>query len=798
MNVHIKKSLLGLMLLLLAACGGSSNVPDANSTVTAATRSSEQQCVENSPLLRFGDGAQNASLEPIPQAAAEGITPRNVDAACLGNDQFRYAAGIADITGPAGGKIQMGNEDPTHYSQGLYMRQYARSFVISSPCNGKRVALTLTDTGMLFESIRGAVLDQVKADPTLAAFYGPDNVMLSATHTHSGPGGYSHYTAYNALRFGYDDRTFKVIVAGIMSSLRQAHRNFERHPSTGPITMAMGELLGANASRASYSYAQNVDKERERYRDVQGKDVNTNRLMTLLRLQRRDGTEVGAINWFSVHPTSADEATELIHGDNKGYAAFRFEHLKGTDLESQREPFVSAFMQSDQGDVFSRIWHKNDEAGRAKQLPAQEPYPLVTVVGTMQLAKALKLYDQAKDRLTGPLDYRLMYVKMDAVEVTDPTVLASLQHPPELDMPVKRTCSAAMGFSFASGGFATEPDDTTGGKFTPAALSCRNPGMVDAAQKDIMRGLAGKIPSYLGAYAVGCNLSKIPGLNLQCQAEKPVLFVFGPPLNLSPNIVPFQLIRLGNLAIIGLPWEVSTMSGRRIRQTVLSVLRETGIDYVVITGLANDYVSYLTTREEYAVQEYESASNQFGPWSLAATQQELRKLAISLRDGAATGVSLTPPGTTPTLYQVLPPGPTDFAPPGSAFGAVVKDAKSRYALGEAARVTFQTANPSNDLKTGSSFLWVERKNAQGAWDVVSRDRDPETHFRWISDSPSAQVFPTFTSLAEIEWRIPGNALPGIYRIRHNGVASSSMGVSKSEFEGISSEFEVVGQPGVCP
>lgn len=798
MNLHLRSALLGPMSFLLAACGSGINAPEATSNTTAAARSAEQQCIQTSPLLRFGDGAQNASPDPIPKAAAQGITPRNVDATCSGNDQFRYAAGIADITGPAGGKIQMGNEDPTHYSQGLYMRQYARSFVISSPCNGKRVALTLTDTGMLFEAVRRTVLEQVKADPALAAFYGPDNMMLSATHTHSGPGGYSHYTAYNALRFGYDDRTFKAIVAGIMASLREAHRNFERNPTAGPITMAMGELLGANASRAAYSYLQNTEKERAKYRDVQGKDINTNRLMTLLRLQRRDGAEVGAINWFSVHPTSADEATELIHGDNKGYAAFRFERLKGTDPESEREPFVSAFMQSDEGDVFSRIWHKNDEAGHAKQLPAQEPYPLVTVVGTMQLAKALTLYDQAKDRLTGPLDYRLMHVKMDAVEVTDPVVLASLQHPSELDTPVKRTCNASMGFSFPSGGFASEPDDTTGGKFTPAAISCRNPDMAAAAQKDVMRGLAGKIPSYLAAYAVGCNLGKIPGLNLECQAEKPVLFVFGPPLNLSPNIVPFQLIRIGNLAIVGLPWEITTMSGRRIRETVLNVLRETGIDYVVITGLANDYVSYLTTREEYAVQEYESASNQFGPWSLAAIQQELRKLAISLRDGAAAPVSPTPPGTTPTFNQVMPLGPTDFAPPGSAFGAVVQDAKSRYAIGDVARVRFQTANPSNDFKTGSSFLWIERKNAKGGWDVVARDRDPETHFRWIPDSPSAQLFPTFTSLADIEWRIPGNALPGIYRIRHNGVASPSMGATKSEFEGVSSEFEVVGQPGACP
>lgn len=790
--VLYKKTLALVPLALLAACGESAD----HGIETTSAR--EMQCIQTSPLLNFGKGAQFPSLQPIPSPAAQGRASANQDTQCRNNDQFRYAAGIADITGPAGGKIQMGNEDPTHYSQGLYMRQYARSFVIGAPCNGRRVAITITDTGMLFEAVRRAVLDRIAAAPDMAPHYGPDNIMLSATHTHSGPGGYSHYTAYNALRFGYDDKTFKAIVEGTFESLREAHRNYQQHPTTGPITMAMGELLGANSSRAAYSYRQNTEAERSQYRDIHNNDINTNRLMTLLRLQRSNGDEVGAINWFSVHPTSANEATELIHGDNKGYAAYRFERIKGTDAEADREPFVSAFMQSDEGDVFSRVWHNNEEALHAKELPTQEPYPLVTAVGTAQMAKALTLYNEATRPLVGPLDYRLMYVKMDAVTVTDPVVLASLQHPPELDAPVKKTCNASMGFSFPSGGFASEPDDIEGGKFTPAALSCRNPDYVAAARNDIMRSFAGKIPSYLAAYAVGCNLKQIPGLNLECQAEKPVLFVFGPPLNISPNIVPLQLFRIGNLAIIGLPWEITTMSGRRIRDTVLNVLRDVGVDYVVITGLANDYVSYLTTREEYAVQEYESASNQFGPWSLAAIQQEMRKLALTMRDGQSAPASPIPPRSSPILPQVLPPGPTDATPPGKSFGSVTQDVQPRYAIGDVVRATFQTANPSNDLKTGSSFLWIERQDKQGNWQVAYRDRDPETHFRWIPDSPSAQVVPTLTSLAEIEWRIPGNAAPGIYRVRHTGVASPAAGLTKTAFEGTTKAFEVHGQPQTCP
>ncbi len=87
--------------------------------------------------------------------------------------------------------------------------------------------------------------------------YTHDNVMLSGTHTHSGPAGYSHYPMYDLTSFGFYQvlystnsnllkcfqDNFDVIVNGIVSSIKMAHNNLSKG---GSIYMNEGTLLDAN------------------------------------------------------------------------------------------------------------------------------------------------------------------------------------------------------------------------------------------------------------------------------------------------------------------------------------------------------------------------------------------------------------------------------------------------------------------------------------------------------------------------------------------------------------------------
>ncbi|MFT7127224.1 MAG: neutral ceramidase, partial [Pseudoalteromonas tetraodonis] len=697
---HLTTALAVGLLVIAAVSSGCSSPTQIDSSNATLPLSIATQCIADSPELAYGAASQSHAVSSVPEAASTGAM--HSVPACSGNTHFVFGAGKADITGPAGGKIHMGNEDPMNYSAGIHIRQYARSFAIESPCNGKRILMVLTDTGMLFESVKKAVLDKVAADPDLANFYSASNVMMSATHTHSTPGGQAHFTAYNALRGGHDRLAFESTVNGTFKSIQRAHQAFLDNQQGGQILLDQGELMGANTSRAVPAYMENPAAERARYLDVAGNDLTTPRLMTLLKLQTQAGRQLGSLNWFAVHPTS-DALSEYglgavpISGDNKGYASLMFERLQ---QQENGLPFVASFMQADEGDAFTQMYFDKPamKAENDQLLPTTEPSPVTVANGKLQLQRALSLYQSASKAVSGPIDFRFGYVQMDQVEVTDPVVLDTLEHPQALDAIPKRTCNPSMGVSFPAAGHGAQPGEP--GQFTEAGISCSDPDYAQLAADEFRAGAGANVPTGLFAATVGCNASSAPGLNLACQAEKPILFVFGPPLNASATTVPFQLFRIGNLVTVGLPWEVTTMAGRRIRSILLDTMKGDGVDYVVITGLANDYVSYLTTREEYALQMYEAASNQFGPWSLAAVQQETRRLALDMVNASETEAGPTPPTTSPQAVQTQPPQGSDQAPAGSTFGAVVSDADPSYNPGDTVKVVFQASSPNSDLKSG--------------------------------------------------------------------------------------------------
>lgn len=790
-----------LLLATLPACGGggSSGDSDGGSTGTGTFADSRlAQCARNSPFLQVGaeiDAPSQRLESPLP-------TIGSASGACRDNTRFRFGSGIYDVTGPVANTSGMGWEYPLQVYSGLHTRQYARAFVIESPCNGQRVLFVSADIGLMWASLRHGVLAAMAADPELSQFYQPENVMLSATHTHQGPAGYSHDDGGNLFHFGYDDLAYRTIVDGMVAAIRQAHANIQAHPETAPIRLAVGELLNTNINRSPEAFVLNSEAERREFLDGRGEPVETDKRFVQLNLVRGTGAAVGVINWFGVHPTILGTELNLVSGDHKGFASLGFEKIMRTRYDAQpgADNFVAAFAQTDEGDaspniyILERPWPDPTRGG------GKDPYESNAIAGTKQLAKALELYAQGAP-LSGPVDFRFFNVPIDAITVTDPVVLASLRHPAELDAAEKRTCSGTLGVSFGGGA----EDGIGPGQ---EGVSCKSsPDVVAAAAADFKVLLEehippvnpwdANIPSNLFATAVLCNRSKLPqpGADYSCQAEKPVF------LPLGPSVLPFQLFRVGNLAILGLPWEVTTISARRIRKNLLDVLAPVGVDTVIIAGLSNDYVNYLTTREEYSGQQYEGASTLYGPWTLAAVQQETRKLAISLRDGAAAPEGpATPADTTPGLMRP-PYNPSDLPGQGGGFGTLVTDAPASAAPGDTVRAEFQAGHPRNDLRTQASYVYAERRQADGSWVSVAQDRDPELLFVWKPMFPSPlPIDPALTgpSTAEAVWTIPRDTPAGTYRLRWAGAARSSSLQPATPYEGVSREFTIAGTVADCP
>lgn len=105
----------------------------------------------------------------------------------LGSSPYLVGAGIYDITGPAAEVGMMGFAESAQKTEGIYMRLWSRAYIIGDA--SKRVVFVSADLGMVFQSIKQAVSRKIALDSELSPYYNQANVLLSATHTHSGPGG---------------------------------------------------------------------------------------------------------------------------------------------------------------------------------------------------------------------------------------------------------------------------------------------------------------------------------------------------------------------------------------------------------------------------------------------------------------------------------------------------------------------------------------------------------------------------------------------------------------------------------
>ncbi|MCB1316308.1 MAG: neutral/alkaline ceramidase, partial [Leptospiraceae bacterium] len=602
-------------------------------------------------------------VPPPPPAEEEPV--QNILSSCEGNSTFNIGAGIYDITGPAAEVGMMGYAVVDQKTEGIHMRLRSRAYVIESPCNGKRVVFVSADLGQIFQAVKQGVVR--KLNDLYGDFYSDANVLLSATHTHSGPGGYSHYALYNFTILGFDSQGYNAIVNGIVESIVRAHDNIQ----PGTLKLNSGDLLDASFNRSPWAYEQNPQSERDRYAH------NTDKNMTLLKMGSTDGQEIGMVAWFAVHSTNIGNTNKLISGDNKGLAAYYFEKEKGATylIEDQ---FIASFAQSNEGDVSPNLWGHPD---------GTHDYDRNEIIARRQFEKARDLYTGANRVITGGVDYRHRYVDFSSITIDPRWTNGAGQ---------QETCPAAIGLSFAAG--STEDG---------AGLDFISEGMV-----------------YDGVSWPAFTL--VPALQ-ECHKEKIIALPTGTmsPFPWTPEVLPVQIVLVGNLALVAVPFECTTMCGRRLREMVADTLSSRNVSDVVIAGLSNAYAGYVSTREEYAVQHYEGASTHFGPWTHAAFMQEFHRVADALNNRASIGGGPTPRDLSDHQSSLITGVVFDDKPLFKNFGDVASDANSSYSKGQSVRVVFWGAHPKNNLKTQSTYLEVQRWNGS-SWQTVARDWDPET------------------------------------------------------------------------
>jgi neutral ceramidase len=658
-----------------------------------------------------------------------------------------------------------------------------------------------------------------------------ENLAISGQHTHSNVAGYFQYVTFLFMSFGSIDQSMQVFAEGIVESIQQATENLQ----DGEIFMTEGELVEAGVNRSPYAYEQNPAEERARY------EWNHDKEMTLLRMEGADGENVGMLNWYAVHTTSMNNTNRLISGDNKGVASMLAEkHYNGQRIAPLDRKMVSAFAGTNTGDVSPNIALADDYRDQVpicRQGPTEgqpcdfqssgcptgtfmEPEGLSTefcwatgpgndifestyIIGERQFTKAKELMEETMARpedtkLPGnsEVDSRFKWVQINDTFIDDLGV---------------STCPPALGYSFASGttdgpGVGLFNQNTQEG----VALLDRVINLLLGEPTPAERECHGAKPILLPTSHIACPLNLLNPENPAIDCQIPTAW--------HPTVVPIHVFRLGNFFMLKVPGEITTMAGRRLRESVQQTLASEGIPdaKVVITSNTDTYTHYITTPEEYSVQRYEGASNIYGPNTLAAYTQEFNKLARAMARGEPVDTLGTPAvDDRENLNEITrAPGVDTFLVNVGYFGDVIQNTASTYSRGSTASATFVSAHPRHNLRRKDTYLAVERllsrdlpgscpvcscsaptvwpfsgcnvacgascggtccciegmgdcKAPAATWETVHTDADWETKFIWTpEDTVECTTLKNCASRATVEWDIPMDAAAGTYRLRH--------------------------------
>lgn len=539
------------------------------------------------------------------------------------NPQGGWCVGAArcEIRFAGDGFGMLGYGQPANIIKGRATPLYSRAFCFQAE-DGTVAFFAQSEICMILPELKRALLARLGQRHGEDLFR-DDNVMLTAQHTHSAPGGYAHFPFYNFSIPGFRPQVFEAIVESLADALRRAFER--RQPALLHFTHGdFGDDVDVAFNRSLAAYNRNPGVSRctraETHRAIE-------RTMWLLRAETLSGRAIGQINWFGVHPTSIGNRNRLVSHDNKGYAAEAVERALGAEA-------VAIFAQQFAGDV-----SPNAQGSGKRGWPRgryRDEHESARFNGHLQSEQALRLLRGLDER------HRLADVTLDTAVVhrdfsnveCDPDLVGGLQG--------ERTSAPCHGLAF----FGGSPIDGPGAPRPVLWLLGGLARLVNWRQRWRARRAGGEAlaaweaqdkaqrpkrvvaESAAGRLLGREHLQGLPGgvdpilREIQRQAragaltEKPWV----------PEVLPLQYLRIGELALIGFPGEITTESGRQMRALCAELLAPAGVRQVVLSSYANAYFGYCTTHAEYQEQLYEGGHTTFGNRTHDAFRTEYRRL----------------------------------------------------------------------------------------------------------------------------------------------------------------------------
>ncbi|MGH8455715.1 MAG: neutral/alkaline non-lysosomal ceramidase N-terminal domain-containing protein [Stenotrophobium sp.] len=546
-----------------------------------------------------------------------------------------------------------------HRVRGQQSPLFARAFFLRDE-KKQSVIFCCLDLGYVTYAMRAGVCERLRG--RMGADFNEAALVLTCTHTHSGPGGCTHDVLYNVVTPGFVPENLEKIVEAAMAAIVQAWQN-AAPAELGLAEGAFDDETPVAWNRSLRAYNRNLDVKPRREAETH---LALNRRMQLLSV-RRGGELRALLSLFGVHATCVGNSLHNYDGDNKGYAAA---HAESVLKKSGAQEAVAIFAQATAGDV-SPHFHGPGQLARRRRIKGQAEYDYAERNGRYQSERALSLLEEKREeKISGDIDAIFSYIDFTGIKA-DPQFANGDQ-----DACTSEPCH---GVSF----FVGTPVDGLG---MPRALASAARVIARALKKyrhkNIGRYTQEEQTYYRRLYAaqgpkailleagrkriLGQKLDKLalPGFadptvkELKRQARIGAIAKSA----MVPTVLPLQIIVIGQIALVCCPGEFTTTAGQRLRQVAEERLRARGIRHVLLCTYCNDYMGYVTTREEYQEQAYEGGHTIFGQWTLAAFQTCFARLADELlKDDADRGHDrVTRPKSAPADELALR---TNLAPP---------------------------------------------------------------------------------------------------------------------------------------
>lgn len=518
-----------------------------------------------------------------------------------------------------------------HRATGVQLPLYCRALYLEDQ-RGQTLIFCCLDLGYVTHAMRSGIC--ARLTDLLGARFCEQQLVLTCTHTHSGPGGCSHEALYNLVTPGFVPAHVDAIVNATTAAVTEAWQTAQATDiSLTEAFFAPHTPVAWNRSVDAYNQNPEVTQC-----SVHSTHLALDRTMPVIGFRRQGRTEA-LLSLFGVHATCVGNRRHRYDGDNKGYAAAEAEARLRRDGAHQP---VAIFAQGTAGDV-SPHYHGPGAARRRRRLRGEAEYAYARQNGSYQTDLAFQaLHGQRTEINDSGIDSLLSYVdfsnRLADSRFADGEQMACTSEP-------------CHGVAF----FAGTPVDGPG---MPTILASCARWLARRLRKQRLQGASSSTEEqayYQRLYQaqgpkdilleggrkqiLGMPLDrlKLPGFadpvvaELKRQARAGAIERSA----LVPTVLPLQIITLGQLALVCCPGEFTTVAGQRLRETVAQELAGTGIDRVLICTYCNDYMGYVTTREEYQLQRYEGGHTVYGQWTLAAFQTEFSRLARVLRKPAA-------------------------------------------------------------------------------------------------------------------------------------------------------------------